>query len=197
LLQLDDYDEALTSFEQALLIDGQNQQALCRRGVVLLRLKRYQDAIASFDQALNVHPHYAQALYYKGKALAALHQPDAALEHYKRALSIQSYSHKVWLSAGIALKRMHRYEDAIASLHKSLAIKPNDAAAFYALAQCFALQQKPNPALDYLQRAININSEQYLIAAAKEASFESLYNHPGFRSLIMTGFAADNANTPS
>ncbi len=50
------YEQAITSFDQALKIKPDDDWAWNNRGVALKNLERYEEAVVSFDQALKIKP---------------------------------------------------------------------------------------------------------------------------------------------
>ena len=61
LVSAKEYEEALTSYDQAVKIQPDYHEAWGNRGNPLRNLKRYEEAITSYDQALNIQPDYHYA----------------------------------------------------------------------------------------------------------------------------------------
>jgi tetratricopeptide (TPR) repeat protein len=49
---LQQYEEALTDYNQALKMNKDNTHALAHRGIILRKKKQYKEALADFNQAL-------------------------------------------------------------------------------------------------------------------------------------------------
>ncbi|HBL12672.1 MAG TPA: hypothetical protein DD379_14985, partial [Cyanobacteria bacterium UBA11162] len=49
---LERYEEALTSFDQAIALNTDDYNIWKIRGIALEKLQRYQEALASFEQAI-------------------------------------------------------------------------------------------------------------------------------------------------
>lgn len=56
LLYEGNFEEALSHFEQALLIEPNNGEILNQKGAVLRSLGRYDDALECFNRALELDP---------------------------------------------------------------------------------------------------------------------------------------------
>ena len=63
-------------------------------------------------------------------------------------------------------------------------IKPDDDAAFYNKACCYALHGQIYQAIQNLQQAINLNPEKYREMAKTDSDFDSLRSHTRFQALI-------------
>ncbi|MBD2201204.1 protein kinase [Calothrix sp. FACHB-1219] len=61
-LQRQDYQGALTDFNQAIQINPSYCEAWCNRGNVYLKLGNYDAALADYDRALTINPQFTQAL---------------------------------------------------------------------------------------------------------------------------------------
>jgi len=61
LHELNRYDEALASYDRALVLQPDYATALNNRGINLYDLKRYDEALASYQRALALRPDYAEA----------------------------------------------------------------------------------------------------------------------------------------
>ncbi len=68
--RLDQWQEALASYEKALAVRPDSVQALVNVGTVLRRLNRLQPALASYEKALAIEPNHVGAL--NGLASTAL-----------------------------------------------------------------------------------------------------------------------------
>lgn len=68
------YEEAITSYDEAINLNPNYISAWNNKGIALFRLGRYEDAIGCYDKALEINPNHANAWYNKAKALRGLAQ---------------------------------------------------------------------------------------------------------------------------
>jgi predicted O-linked N-acetylglucosamine transferase (SPINDLY family) len=129
-------NDALASFDRALLVQPNNAQALNNRGITLKELKRFDEALASYDSALTVRPDFAEALFNRGNTLHELKRLDEALVSYDRSLKIQPGYADALGNRGNTLKELKRLEEALASYERALAAKIDDGQAFSGAAEC-------------------------------------------------------------
>jgi tetratricopeptide (TPR) repeat protein len=78
LAALDRYEEAIASYDQALKIKPDKDEAWYNRGIALDYLGRYEEAIDSFDQALKIKPDKDKAWNNRGVALGYLGRYEEA-----------------------------------------------------------------------------------------------------------------------
>ena len=92
LLNLDQPEEALARFEEALVMDPQNIEAWIKKGTALERLQRSDEAVAAYDQAIAADNCTATAYLFKAGIFNRQKKYAEALECYEQALSVQQKS---------------------------------------------------------------------------------------------------------
>ena len=110
-----EYEEAISSYDQALQFKPDKDQAWNNRGNALGNLGRYEEAISSYDQALQFKPEDDQAWYNRGVDLGNLGRYEEAISSYDQALQFKPEDDQAWNNRGVALGDLGRYEEAISS----------------------------------------------------------------------------------
>jgi tetratricopeptide (TPR) repeat protein len=123
---LEVYEEAIVSYDKALLFKPYDATAWYNRGFSLDKLGRYEEAITSYDKALLFKPYDDTTWYKRGIALDNLGRYEEAITSYKKALLFKPYDDTAWYKLGIALGNLGRYEEEITSYNKALLFKPYD-----------------------------------------------------------------------
>jgi tetratricopeptide (TPR) repeat protein len=129
LQELKRFDEALASYDRALVVRPDFAQALRNRGLTLQELKRFDEALASYDRALALRPDDAEALNNRGNTLKELKRSDEALASYDRALAVQPDYTQAFYNRGVTLQELKRFDEALASYDRALALRPDFAEA--------------------------------------------------------------------
>jgi tetratricopeptide (TPR) repeat protein len=124
LYELGRYEEAISSFDQAIEINP-HFKTWFNRGIALDDLERYEEAITSFDQAININPDCYQAWDSRGCQLYRLSRYEEAIASYDRAIEIKSDYDQAWYNRGNALGNLGRYKEASSSHDQTIAINPN------------------------------------------------------------------------
>lgn len=86
LIELEEYEEAIASFDQALELQPNSPKIWDKRGYSLVRLGRDDEAITSFNQALEIKPEYASAYYNKAACYAMQGDVNSSLENLQQAI---------------------------------------------------------------------------------------------------------------
>ena len=89
LLNLDQAEEALACFDQALALEPNHAEALVKKGSALERLRKLEEAIACYDRAIAADGSMTVAYLYKGGLFNRMERFGEALECYEKALHTQ------------------------------------------------------------------------------------------------------------
>ncbi len=89
LLSLDQAEEALACFDQALALDANHAEALVKKGAALERLRKLDEAIKCYDRAIAADNTLTVAYLYKGGLFNRMERFGEALECYEQALRTQ------------------------------------------------------------------------------------------------------------
>ncbi|HEY9676029.1 MAG TPA: tetratricopeptide repeat protein [Waterburya sp.] len=130
-LELKRYEDALTAYNQAVLLRPEYPEAWKGKGDTLLELKRYKEARNAYDKAIQSQPDYWEAWMGRGNALNDLQQYKEAVNSFDVALKIKPDSLEAWDSRGRVQIKLQHYSEAIASFDKALNLQPNYAPAWY------------------------------------------------------------------
>ena len=69
LVELEKYEDAVTCYDKAAIIDASDSLIWYNRGVALTQLEKYDDALSSYEKPIEVSPGYADAWYNKAELL--------------------------------------------------------------------------------------------------------------------------------
>ena len=89
LLNLDQAEEAMACFDEALKLDNRNTEALVKKGSALERLRKLDEAIDCYDRAIAADDSMTIAYLYKGGLFNRMERFNEALECYEQALRTQ------------------------------------------------------------------------------------------------------------
>lgn len=84
------YEEAIASYDKALVFKPDYSGAWTNRGVASSYLKRYEEAIASYDKALEFEPDYSNAWYNRACCYALQGKVEEAFHDLKKAVELDS-----------------------------------------------------------------------------------------------------------
>ncbi|TBR61750.1 hypothetical protein B4U84_13550, partial [Westiellopsis prolifica IICB1] len=110
LRQLGRYEEAIASYDKAVEIKPDKDEAWYNRGIALGHLGRNEEAIASYDQAIKIKPDFHEALYGRGVVLCDyLQRYEEAIVSFQRVIKIKPDEHNAWIGRGIAARKSFSY----------------------------------------------------------------------------------------
>lgn len=92
LLNMDQVDNALNCFNEALEVDPGNAEALVKKGTAFERQKKLEEAIDCYDRAIEANRGMTLAYLCKGGVYNQLERFSEALECYEQALRTQQKS---------------------------------------------------------------------------------------------------------
>ncbi len=123
MLNTSRYEEALVSFDRALMIDSMSVDALNGKGMALNQFGKYEEAITWFDKALEINPDFTNALYNKGVTLSNLGKYEEAITWFGKALEINPDFVDAMYNKADALGELGKYEEALVWTDKALTLK--------------------------------------------------------------------------
>jgi protein O-mannosyl-transferase len=138
LRQIGRLDEAITHYQNALLIRPDYAEPHNNLGSILGQLGRTDEAIAQFQMALQINPDFAEARYNLGNAFLRKGKVDEAITYFQEALQSKPDFAEAHNKLGNALQQRGRLDEAIAHYQKALEIRPHFAGAQNDLAWCLA-----------------------------------------------------------
>ena len=147
LLVNEEYEEAIASYERAVEINPDDQDAWYGLGYALGNLGRYEEAIASYERAVEINPDKEKAWYNRGIALGNLGRYEEAIASYERAVEINPDYQDAWYNKACAYALQDKIDLAIENLEKAILLEPknrnmaNEDHAFDSIRQDYRFQK--------------------------------------------------------
>jgi tetratricopeptide (TPR) repeat protein len=128
------YEDAETLLTRALELAPSFSAARHNYALVLQRQNRYAEALAQVDQLIAAEPRDSGHRNLKAVVLAKIGDYPQSLEIYAEVLARHPNQAKIWTSYGHALASAGRQTEAITAYRRSIELAPDDAAAYWSLA---------------------------------------------------------------
>lgn len=129
-LAREEYAWARRSFEEALVLDPEHEDALAGLGEVLLKLGQVDAGLKSFERTILLgYEDDVELMMQIGRALFREGYVDACLSYFERAVAHAEDSAEAMACVGYAQHRLGRDEEAMTALEKALVIDPQFAEA--------------------------------------------------------------------
>jgi tetratricopeptide (TPR) repeat protein len=124
-----------------------------------------------------------QVDYLRGRAYCAMQLYPAAISYLEVAADQVPPHVQACISLGRCYKRLHRMDLAISALETVIGADSHQGIVLYNLACYWSLSNRPEQAVHYLAKAIDIRPS-YRQAIVDEEDFEPIRQHPAFISLM-------------
>jgi len=161
LMDLGHPDEAVKDFDRAVALSPNYGAAYNNRGNARVALGQYALAFQDFRKAVELMPQSAVPFNGRGMAHAELKRYHAAVRDLSRAISINpkymaAYHHRADAYLGLGM-----YREAAADATQVLTLQPEvtDPNLLLLRARAYAGDKKLNPALEDLNKAIEVNPD--------------------------------------
>jgi tetratricopeptide (TPR) repeat protein len=113
------------------LIQSENIETVCSRGLLFYEWEEWEAALAIFDRCLQQNMQNESLFFKHGYTLAVLDRLDEAIASYDKAIEFKPEKDEAWYNRGVALHRLGRLDEAIASYDKAIEFKPEKDEAWY------------------------------------------------------------------
>jgi tetratricopeptide (TPR) repeat protein len=112
--------EAMTAYERAIEIDGENPQNWYELGNIHFKMENHADAVSAFKRAIELDPSFGWAHNNLALTLATMGETEQAVPLYQQAIGLlQDPRDKAvaWNRLGNAYRRLNQYEQALDAFH--------------------------------------------------------------------------------
>ena len=133
--QLNDMDNALTDFNQALAYpspdDQQTGQMYTFRALVYLQQGNTEAALADLNTAIEAAPDLAEPYYQRGRLYLADNQWEAALADYNKLAELAPDFAGTYAGRALANAQLGNTQAALSDYDKFIELQPDNALAYY------------------------------------------------------------------
>jgi tetratricopeptide (TPR) repeat protein len=147
-------DEAISAYQQAVLVKPDFADAHNAMGNALLAQRKIDMAIVAFQNAVAANSKYANAHFNLANAWVERGEIDQAISSYHRALRISPDFHGALYNLGNAWMRKREFRQAIECYQSAIAAKPDFAEGHYNLGNAFTEIGQRNDAIACFERAV-------------------------------------------
>lgn len=124
--ELGRYVEALSSYEKAIAINPDHNEAWSNRGNALGKLGQHAEALVSYDKAIALNPKDAdKAWYNRGVTLGKLGQYPQALSSYDKAIAINPEYALARTKRGDVIRKIGQHTQPDTPSDKAITVKPD------------------------------------------------------------------------
>ncbi|RFP67057.1 tetratricopeptide repeat protein [Hymenobacter lapidiphilus] len=128
------FDEAISAFEYAILIDAQYYDAHGYLASCYVSIERYRAAIAEFELSYAEGMPTPEALCNIGECHEKLAEWDLARRFYQKAIDLDATMDEAWFGIGIIMQAQEKYFEAIHFFRKAVGLYDESVEYWLALA---------------------------------------------------------------
>jgi serine/threonine protein kinase/Flp pilus assembly protein TadD len=189
LRQGENADLADAEFEAAIRLDPKLFDAFYFYGRVRKYQKRYAEAVKLLERASQLQPEDFQAPAFLGGSYAGLGMRAEATAARRRAiklieqqLNLNPDDARAYNLGATTLAKLGNIPRAMEFAAKSLSIEPDDPLCLYNVACLYALTDKREEALGYLERAVT-NGFGHKVSMENDPDLDSIRKTPWFQAI--------------
>ncbi|VAW31360.1 hypothetical protein MNBD_CHLOROFLEXI01-176 [hydrothermal vent metagenome] len=156
---LNQYEEALADYEEALRLDPEDSMTYSNRGIVFLHQREYEAALADYRKAIQLNPEYAKAFFNRGNTYLDLERYVEALADFGEAIRLNPEYAKAFYNRGNTYLALERNKEALADFGEAIRLNPKHAKAFYNRGHTYQAQGAYAAASADYEEAIRLNLE--------------------------------------
>lgn len=156
-LRVNEPEEAIKAFQQALEFDPDNPTILTDLAVLHVRQGKVREALRLAEKAAEVDPSYENAFILLGRLYAGTGHNSKAIDAYRRVIAINPSNHDAYLLLGTLYAQENRFREALEALEHLKTLLPDNPLAYYYKARVFLDMKFYDQAEAAYQEALQIN----------------------------------------
>lgn len=157
LMDASNYDEAISTLQQALIIDPNNTKILEGMLVCNLELKRPKQALRTIEDIVRLEPQSRSMWADKGYLHLLLNENREGIEAIQNSLKLNPYNGRLWQLLGFAYMTEERWSLALEAFQKSQHFTPSSAEIWYNCAVCLFFMDDFESAIAYAEQAFSVD----------------------------------------
>lgn len=160
LEKLGETENAIINYDQALMINPDEEMAHNNLGVALDKQGKLEEASVHFSQALRIKPHFALAHNNIGEVLLKKGETEEAILHFSKALKLKPQFALVHYNFGNAMSKQGKLNEAISHYSEAIRLNPDDDRVHNNLAAALFTEGKNDEAIIHYSEAIRLNPNE-------------------------------------
>ncbi len=184
------YKDAVLSFEKAIELDPDRQEAWFSRSNALAATSRFQEATVSYQRAAELDPQDYQTWNNFGYVWHQVGDYEQAVAHYDKAIACKSDCAPAWNNRGFALFHLGLYDTAIACYDTALSIKENYAPAWHNRGNALRALERYEEAIGNFDQALAIQPDFQDVKQSRSLALQAM----GAEEIVEKTEAEDKLN---
>ena len=123
--ELNEKDQAVSAYDQAIELMPTFADAYTSRGVVKSSLGNLEEAIADHSEAIRLDSKFVEAYINRGTAKRALNKHEEAVLDFDEAIQLDANSAVAYTHRGVSKGALGRNQEAVADYNEAIRLRPN------------------------------------------------------------------------
>ena len=157
---INNYDEAISCYREAIKINPRYIQAYIKRGLVWQKIQDHENAIIDYGKAIQIDPQNSDAYYNRAIALFCLNKFEEAIEDFSEVIYIGNPNPLVYKYRASAYFELGDYLSAIENYSKAIKLDPQQAILYSDRADTYVYLDNKEAAIDDYKKAALIYNKQ-------------------------------------
>ena len=197
--QLGKKEEALKSYNNALMITPRSVTLLKNRAALFSEMNRMEDALHDYNQVLLLDENEEESLYLRGLIRLENGDTTACRKDFEQLAKLNPTSSNARLGLAALMKCRHYYKEAIDLYSQVIKYNPDQAQLYIGRGEAYYYSRKLNDADKDIARALELDPEDPLIyvlrAKVKLARYEKDDATKDLEKAITLGFDRKTADS--
>ncbi len=168
------YEKSVISFEKAIELDPNSQEAWFSQSNALAAAGRFQEATISYQKAAELNPQDYQVWNNFGYVWHQVGDYEQAIAHYDKAIACKPDCAPAWNNRGYALFHLGLYDTAIACYDEALAFNINYAAAWHNRGNALRLLERYDEAIIHFNQALIIQPDFHEVKKSRNLALRAM-----------------------
>jgi len=178
------YDLAADLLINVLDVDPGRSDARVKLATALYGVRDFEATLAVTDWVLKQEAYSSEAHNLAANAYLSLDQPTAAIPHLRRLRLLDPGNTAAQNNLAVAYTRMGNYQEAEKVLLDILNTEPENSIAYFNLAACYALQNRPEKVVEIFERAAIKFGDVFVKTWLESKDFDAVRNDPRIAALL-------------
>jgi tetratricopeptide (TPR) repeat protein len=150
------YEEAVTSFTEAIKRKPDMVDAYYMRGLSFLFLQDAESAEQDFTSVIKLDSNNSDAYNNRGLARSYQQKMESAIIDFQKAIEIDSNFKQAYLNLGSAYLATESYDSGLTCMNKVISLESNNAEHYFIRGTIYYFLKKYNEAIDDFTESLNL-----------------------------------------
>ena len=156
LMNVENYESALSAFNNAVEIDPTNSWAYINKGWALIALGNYYQALDMLNRASDIDPQNPWIYIHRGSTHIILENYQQGLIDEEKAISLDATISLAYIDRGWAYSGFGNFRQALEDMNKAAQMDPNNPAVYMMRAWVHNALGNKRQALDDFDKSLNL-----------------------------------------